>query len=96
MGTAAEQTYYDCNPSFVWTLDSAQNAARAWSPNGNQITPTQSCPTVGGSLCLIWQKPIGAPEGCAVFCYFGPFEGVATVTTTYSCPCPTDQQKNWY
>lgn len=98
VGTASEQTYYDCNPSFVWTLETAQAAARAWAPGGIQITPTRSCPAAGGSLCLQWQKPFGALEnGCAVFCYSGPFEGVATVTTDYSCPCPIEQQqKNWY
>lgn len=97
VGSSAEQTYYDCNPAFVWTLSAAQTAAWAWAPGGNQITPTQSCPAAGGSLCLVWQKPIGALDiGCAVFCYAGPFAGVATVTANYTCPCPTEQRKNWY
>ena len=97
VGTSAEQTYFDCNPPFVWTLGTAQTAARAWAPAGNQITPTLSCPTVGGSLCLVWQKPILASDiGCAVFCYAGPFAGAATVTTDYTCPCPTQQRIDWY
>jgi hypothetical protein len=98
VGTPFEQTYYNCDPPRVWNLGTAQTAARAWAPGGNQITPTQSCPLMGGgSLCLVWQKPILSTEtGCAVFCYSGPFEGAATVTTTSSCPCPTQQQIDWY
>jgi hypothetical protein len=92
-------TYFDCNPPFVWTVETAENAARAWAPNGNRITATQSCPSVGGSLCLVWQRPFGAglnTPGCAVFCYSGPFAGAATVTGDYTCPCPTTQQIDWY
>ena len=97
MGTPFEQTYFNCAPPNVWDLGTAQTAARAWVPGGNQITPTQSCPAVGGSLCLVWQRPILSTEiGCAVFCYSGPFEGAATVTTDYTCPCPTQQQIDWY
>jgi len=97
VGTSSEQTYYNCAAPLVWDLGTAQTAARAWAPGGNQITPTQSCPASGGSLCLVWQKPIGALDiGCAVFCYSGPFEGAATVTTDYTCPCPLQQQTDWY
>lgn len=97
IGTASEMTYYDCNPPFVWTVETAENAARAWAPGGNRITPTQSCPAVGGSLCLVWQRPIGAAQnGCAVFCYAGPYAGAATVTSDFTCPCPTTQQIDWY
>jgi hypothetical protein len=97
VGTPSEQTYFNCAAPFVWDLGTAQTAARAWAPGGNQITATQSCPTVGGSLCLVWQKSILASDvGCAVFCYSGAFEGAATVTTSYSCPCPVQQQIDWY
>jgi len=99
VGTAAEQTYYDCTPSFTYDVVTAQKAASVWAPAGNLISPTQSCPTVGGSLCLIWQKPIlGAEIGCAVFCYSGPYAGASTVTDTYSCPCPLQQSQppDWY
>jgi hypothetical protein len=97
VGTPSEHAYYNCAAPFVWDLGTAQTAARAWAPGGNQITPTQSCPTVGGSLCLVWQKPILASDvGCAVFCYSGAFEGAATVTTSYACPCPVQQRIDWY
>jgi hypothetical protein len=97
VGTPSEQTYFNCDPPFVWNLGTAQTAARAWAPGGNQITPTRLCPPVGGSLCLQWQRPISSTEtGCAVFCYSGTFEGAATVTTDYTCPCPTQQQIDWY
>jgi hypothetical protein len=96
VGTNSEQTYYNCAAPFVWDLGTAQDAARVWSPGGNQITPTQSCPAAGGSLCLVWQKPLVGETGCAVFCYSGPFAGAATVTTTYACPCPTQQGTDWY
>lgn len=97
VGTPSEQTYYNCEPPFIWNLSTAQTAARAWAPNGNQITPTQSCPIGGGSLCLVWQRPIGAFDiGCAVFCYSGPFAATATVTSNFTCPCPTAQGTDWY
>lgn len=97
VGTPSEQTYYNCDAPFIWNLGTAQTAALAWAPGGNQITPTQSCPASGGSLCLVWQRPIGARDvGCAVFCYSGPFAGAATVTSDYTCPCPLLQQTDWY
>ncbi len=97
VGTTSEITYYNCAPAFVWTLETARTAARAWAPGGNEITPTQSCPNLGGSLCLVWQKALLATDvGCAVFCYSGPFQGAATVTRDYTCPCPTTQQLDWY
>ncbi|HET8723181.1 MAG TPA: hypothetical protein VFM53_03180 [Anaeromyxobacteraceae bacterium] len=97
IGTPSEMSYFDCNRPFVWTVETAENAARAWAPGGIRITPTQSCPLAGGSLCLVWQRPIGALQiGCAVFCYSGPFAGAATVTSDFTCPCPTTQQIDWY
>ena len=97
VGTPSVQTYYTCTPSFTYDVFTAQKAASVWSPSGNLITPTQSCPAAGGSLCLIWQKPlVGAEIGCGVWCYSGPFEGASAVTDTYSCPCPTLQQVDWY
>ena len=97
VGSASQQTYYTCTPSFTYDVLTAQKAASVWSPSGNLITPTQSCPASGGSLCIIWQKPlVGAEIGCGVWCYSGPFEGVSAVTDTYSCPCPLQQQIDWY
>ena len=86
-------------PSGTYDRVTAETAARQWAPNGNRITTTQSCPTLGGgSLCLVWQKPlvVGGDAGCGVWCYEGPFAGTLTVTQTSSCPCPSTQQLDWY
>ncbi len=95
-------SYYNCEPSYLfrWDLDPARTAARAWAPNGNAISERQSCLAGGAaSLCLVWQKPLGAglaEQGCAVFCYSDSLAGTATVSSTYACPCPITQQVDWY
>jgi hypothetical protein len=97
VGTAEEKSYYDCTPPFTYDVGTAQTAARNWSPNGNLITTLQSCPlTGGGSLCVVWQKPLGGDQGCGVWCYSGPFAGAVEITQTYACPCPTQQGIDWY
>jgi hypothetical protein len=98
VGTAAEQTWYDCTPSFTYDLPAAQSAAMKWSPDGNAVNTAQSCPVLGGgSICLVWQKPlVGLDIGCGVWCYAGPYAGTLQVTGTYSCPCPTALGTDWY
>ena len=97
IGTPGVQTYYDCVPSGTYDVVTAETAARQWAPNGNRITTTQSCPTLGGgSRCLIWQKPlVGTDVGCGVWCYEGPYAGTLTVTQTYACPCPAALGVDW-
>jgi hypothetical protein len=91
------QTYFDCTPTGTYNVETARTAAAKWAPDGNEITPTQSCPTLGGgSLCVVWQRPLlGAAIGCGVWCYEGSFAGTLAVTSTYSCPCPTALGTDW-
>jgi hypothetical protein len=97
VGTASEQSYFDCTPSFTYDVGTAETAARNWAPNGNRITTTLACPTAGGgSLCLVWQKPILGDQGCGVWCYSGPFAGTLSVTQTSACPCPTALGTDWF
>jgi hypothetical protein len=98
VGTASEQSYFDCTPSFTYDVVTAETAARNWAPNGNRITTTLACPIAGGgSLCLVWQKPILATDqGCGVWCYSGPFAGTLSVTQTTACPCPTALGTDWF
>jgi len=100
IGTSSEMSYYNCEAPYLyrWDLEPARTAARAWAPNGNPISERQSCLAGGASsLCLVWQRPIGATEpGCAVFCYSDSLAGTATVSSTAACPCPTTQQIDWY
>ena len=97
VGTPEVKTYYDCTPTGTYNVDTAETAARNWAPNGNRISTTFSCPVAGGgSLCLVWQKPlIGLEVGCGVWCYEGPFAGTLAVSQTSACPCPTALGTDW-
>ncbi len=98
-GTADEVTSFDCFAPGVYDLTTATIAAQTWAPNGNTITTARSCPDgVGPSLCLTRQTgTLGAQVQCAVFCYSGPFAGSAQLTKgSFTCPCPTTQQIDWY
>jgi hypothetical protein len=76
------------------------SAASHWAPAGNRINTNFACPVVGGgSLCVVWQKPLGigvTDIGCGVWCYEGSLQGTLAVTTSYACVCPTTPGTDWF
>jgi hypothetical protein len=91
------QTYYSCTPSYTYDVLTAAFASGTWAAEfGLPVATQRACPDAGGSLCVVRQKGFGASAFCGVWCYDGPLAATLQVTPGYTCPCPTEQQVDWY
>jgi hypothetical protein len=91
------QSYYDCLPLDLHTLDQARAAAVAWAPNGQPTESGHPC----GSFCLCRTNgpPLTATKA-AVWCYAGSnLAGFVAVTDSPNCLsafCPILGQLPWH
>ncbi len=91
------QDYFDCVAVGTYDSVQAEKAKAAWvaTQGGTLNNVTSAQCTTGGqtSQCAVAQYP----TACALWCYTAgtPFLGLASVTTTEACQCPTLSTSTW-
>ena len=93
------QTYYTCTPSFTYDVETAKYASGIWAGDFGQ--PDRHPARLPGRGWLALRGPAegisASTPRCGVWCYDGALcRDAARSRTGYACPCPTQQQTDWY